>query len=921
METGVNNNLNTRNRNRNEFKNYNEMDTKSFIFRLENICRDNGLQHNKDGEPTVLNIILELVFYQLFSPTKTDNGYDLDNYLFKEEFEELSDPDNINRFHEEYYLCNLSKDNIPFYKKELDLIYQDNRSLIQYSILKDIDKVYDEDKIIYYIYRFGIRTLLNHNGMFSTEFALNKNNYQKGFDEKIYRCFAKIIEHLKKNIIKYDDVGDIFEYFNNTKQEHSSKSKSLGQYFTPKPIIDKLIENINIHDNVKILDYACGSGALLMNCYKKNKNIEMFGCDVNSYAYKFLQLNHLFTTLKTVNVDFFQCADALHYVPRMTEKMDIVIANPPFGIDVNILSGNIYEVDEESSSSSRRVKRTLKKLYGVVNEPTLNLTKKLDKKMTENNSCTYDSEGVFLSLAISALKEGGQAAIVFSTGILDSDTNVFYRKLLLETCILNKVIHVSGGKFKNTSIATCLLIFTKGKSTINYEILHEDFETGNTINKQWVNDVVNDEKYLLIGKKQKQNLSENKNNDIFIEYKLGEICYFKNGKGLKKSDFVDGDILVIGGGIKPIGYHNEYNTYENTILCSSSGTAGYISRYNLKVWASDCFKIIVFPVIINVDYDFLYYQIKFKQDYIMSLKKGNKGPPHVYSKDISDLIIKIPTIELQRKLVELFETKYKTEELQKFVMKIFLDGLSFEDIEEKLKVVYKFISIRKSYQTLKKNKQFEMNSLFQCLIDTMECNEYKLGDVCEFKNGQNITKDELVEGPYLVYGGGIKPVGYHNKFNLDKDNIIVAKDGVYSGFVHFNKTETFVTGHGYRIFIKNESLTYKLFIYYTLKYYQSYFYTTQKGGGKGTPRIDLPTIYNLSIKVPSLENQQLIIDEMELLDNQSKSYDKLIERQNKLINDYVNGNQEYQEKFYEIYRYLFNKDDNDEEFQELDEDD
>jgi proliferating cell nuclear antigen len=49
-------NNNSTNRQRNEFKSYNEMDTKSFIFRLENICRDNGIQHNKDGEPTVLNI-------------------------------------------------------------------------------------------------------------------------------------------------------------------------------------------------------------------------------------------------------------------------------------------------------------------------------------------------------------------------------------------------------------------------------------------------------------------------------------------------------------------------------------------------------------------------------------------------------------------------------------------------------------------------------------------------------------------------------------------------------------------------------------------------------------------------------------------------------------------------------------------------
>jgi hypothetical protein len=74
---------------------------------------------------------------------------------------------------------------------------------------------------------------------------------------------------------------------------------------------------------------------------------------------------------------------------------------------------------------------------------------------------------------------------------------------------------------------------------------------------------------------------------------LGEVCDFQNGKGIKKGALVEGEYPVIGGGQKPMGFHNEYNTCENTILCSSSGAyAGFISKYNKKVWASDCFSII-----------------------------------------------------------------------------------------------------------------------------------------------------------------------------------------------------------------------------------------------------------------------------------------------------------------------------------------
>ena len=73
---------------------------------------------------------------------------------------------------------------------------------------------------------------------------------------------------------------------------------------------------------------------------------------------------------------------------------------------------------------------------------------------------------------------------------------------------------------------------------------------------------------------------------------LCEICESQNGTNITKKDLIEGDFPVIGGGQKPMGYHNKYNCEENTILCSSSGSyAGYISKYNTKIWSSDCISI------------------------------------------------------------------------------------------------------------------------------------------------------------------------------------------------------------------------------------------------------------------------------------------------------------------------------------------
>lgn len=131
---------------------------------------------------------------------------------------------------------------------------------------------------------------------------------------------------------------------------------------------------------------------------------------------------------------------------------------------------------------------------------------------------------------------------------------------------------------------------------------------------------------------------------------LEEVCIFKNGKGIKKDVLIEGEYPVIGGGQKPMGFHNQYNTDENSILCSSSGAyAGFISKYDKKVWASDCFSII--PKDNSINNTYLYYLLKTIQDKIYKSQTGT-AQPHVYSKNLQDFKIQIPSIERQQEIVE-----------------------------------------------------------------------------------------------------------------------------------------------------------------------------------------------------------------------------------------------------------------------------
>jgi type I restriction enzyme, S subunit len=138
-------------------------------------------------------------------------------------------------------------------------------------------------------------------------------------------------------------------------------------------------------------------------------------------------------------------------------------------------------------------------------------------------------------------------------------------------------------------------------------------------------------------------------NTLFGEEKrLEDICKFQNGKTITKKDLIDGEYPVVGGGQTPMGKHNKYNTEENTILCSSSGAySGFISMYNTKVWKSDCFSIIGN----NINNMYLYNILKYYQEKIYLLQVGS-GQPHVYSRNLKELKIKVVSPDEQQKIVD-----------------------------------------------------------------------------------------------------------------------------------------------------------------------------------------------------------------------------------------------------------------------------
>lgn len=159
----------------------------------------------------------------------------------------------------------------------------------------------------------------------------------------------------------------------------------------------------------------------------------------------------------------------------------------------------------------------------------------------------------------------------------------------------------------------------------------------------------------------------------------------------------------------------------------------------------------------------------------------------------------------------------------------------------------------------------------------------QLGDICEILSGKNITKKQLIEGEYPVIGGGVKPMGYHNQYNVEKDVIIISRVGS-AGWVSKTINKSFISDCA--MYIQNiDSIVEKLYIYYYLKFVQDDICKLQTGVAQ--PVILKSDLKLLDIPIISVENQKIIIDDMQIREKCINDMENIIENNNNAINKMI----------------------------------
>ena len=198
------------------------------------------------------------------------------------------------------------------------------------------------------------------------------------------------IENLKKIMetihsydlfnVDHDMLGQAYE----SVIREGLTGKVLGQFFTPTELRNYMINVIKPKDNESIFDPCCGSGGFLISSKKYNKNINIYGREINEETFQLLKSNILISTGEINNNT--QLGDSL--IGVKDKKFDIILTNPPFGL-----------------------KNT--RYRDIVNKNNI-----VDDK---NNSLVFPIKSdnaslLFLELCIYKLKEGGRCCIVLPDG-------------------------------------------------------------------------------------------------------------------------------------------------------------------------------------------------------------------------------------------------------------------------------------------------------------------------------------------------------------------------------------------------------------------------------------------------------------------------------------------------------------------------
>ena len=264
------------------------------------------------------------------------------------------------------------------------------------------------------------------------------------------------------NKLSYTDseqLGDAYEYL----LAVLGSQGDLGQFRTPRHIIDMIVEIVDPKKNETILDNACGTAGFLISAYKHilKENMDKIPGDKLNFDEKKEILKH---------ITGYDIEPSMVRIAKM--NMFLHGANNP----------NIYEYDTLSDDS-----RWEEKFNVILANPPFMTPKGGIKPHKKFEVKSNRSEVLFVDYINSHLRTDGRAGVIVPDGIVFQSGNAYknIRKNLIDNSLI-AIIALPNGIFAPYSgVRTDILILDKQKAKQTDQILFVELKNdGFSLNKQ-----------------------------------------------------------------------------------------------------------------------------------------------------------------------------------------------------------------------------------------------------------------------------------------------------------------------------------------------------------------------------------------------------------------------------------------------------
>lgn len=359
-----------------------------------------------------------------------------------------------------------------------------------------------------------------------------------------------------------------------------------------------------------------------------------------------------------------------------------------------------------------------------------------------------------------------------------------------------------------------------------------------------------------------------------VEWKeLKDICTPLKNKTLKQNELIkNGEYQVINSGRDIYGYYSNYNNEGQSFTIASRGEyAGFIQYQDKRFWAGG----LCYPYTSKnnslISSKFIYYYLKYKEEYIMNILVSRGSIPALNKNDIEKLQIPLPPLPIQQEIVNILD--------------------KFTELEAKLE-----IELEAELEGRKKQYEHYRNTILT-FGDDVEWKELgEIGKICMCKRIMKHETNSSSGIPFYKIGTFGKKANayisnelfqeYKKKYSFPKTgDILISASGTIGKTVVYDGKDAYFQDSNIVWIDNNEKLLYNKFLLYL---YSKIDWKTEGGTIK---RLYNSNIASVKIPVPPLSVQEKIVT--------------ILDKFDKLVNDIKEGlpaEIALRRKQYEFYR-------------------